>query len=255
MKNNFILCLIALILIPNLLFGQKFKLETGVGASQIFWHEQQMTIDFKANVTFQKPGSSKLFFLALNTLGNISSSTVDKSTYSFIVPDNYTNSLDGDLFAAYRGGMAELGLKFNQTAGKKKAYLYPLLSLYSKSIARKISANKTEYVEEEKTSLHGITAGLGLKIPGETVVTLEGQLFQPLIGNIILYGRYIGVPYETTSQKNDLSYRAKLNLKYNKFGFSLIYELLNLSSAANNKSKSINASQAGFISTYLSYHF
>jgi hypothetical protein len=255
MKNKITYLMLFFLFVPNVFWGQKFKLETGIGASQISWYEKQLTFNFRTKITFQNPGSSKLFFLQLNTLGNITNSMVDKSSYTFIAPDNYTNNLDGDLFAAYRGGMAELGLQFNQKTGKNHTYLYPFFSLYSKSIARKISANKTEYVEEEKTALHGLTAGLGLQIPGKTAVTLEGQLFQPLIGNIILYGRYVGVPYETTSQKNDLSYRAKLNLKYNKFGFTVVYELLNLGAAVNNKSKTINPSQAGFLSSYLSYYF
>lgn len=255
MKKKYNCFLFLIFFVPLISFGQKFKLETGIGGSQISWYEKQFTLNFKTKINFQKPGSSKLFFLELNTLGNIDHSLVDKTTYIFIVPDNYTNTLEGDLFSSYRGGMAEFGIQFNQKLGQKRAYLYPLLSLYSKSIARKISANKTEYVEEEKTSLHGITAGLGLQIPGKIGITFEGQLFQPLIGNIILYGRFVGIPYETTHQKNDLSYRAKFNAKHNKFGFSLVYELLNLGAAVNNKSKSINASQAGFLSTYLSYYF
>lgn len=255
MKNKTTFLFLFITFIPNVFWGQKFKLETGIGASQIAWYEHQTTFDFRTKITFQRPESSQLFFLQINTLGNISSSLVDKSTYTFIVPENYSNNLDGEIYSAYRGGMAELGVQFNQKSGKTKPYVYPLLSLYSKSIARKISANKTEYVEEEKTALHGITGGLGLQIPGKAPITLEGQLFQPLLGNITLFGRYVGIPYETNSQKNDLSYRTRLNIKYNKFGLSFVYELLNLGAAENNRSKSIQTSKASFVSTYLSYYF
>lgn len=255
MKNKTAFFTILILWIPSIFFGQKFKLETGIGVSQIAWYEHQPTFDFRTKITFQKPQSSKLFYLQLNTLGNISNSMVDKSTYVFIVPENYSNNLDGNIYAAYRGGMAELGVQFNQKLGKNKPYLYPIVSLYSKSIARKISANKTEYVEEEKTSLHGITGGLGLQIPGNAPISLEGQLFQPILGNITLFGRYIGIPYEISNPKNDLCYRIKLNIKYRKFGLSFVYELLNLGGANNNKSKSIQPSQADFASTYLSYYF
>ena len=255
MKNKTIYLVLFIFIAPSVLFGQKFKLETGIGASQIAWYEHQPTFDFRTKITFQRPQSSKLFFLQLNTMGNISNSIVDISSYTFIIPENYSNGIEGDLYSAYRGGMAELGVQFNQKLGKNKPYIYPLISFYSKSIARKISANKTEYVEEEKTSLHGISGGLGLQIPGNTPITLEGQLFQPILGNITLFGRYVGVPYETSNQKNDLCYRTKLNIKYHKFGLSFVYELLNLGAAENNRSKSIQASKAGFVSTYLSYYF
>lgn len=247
--------LVCFVFSPSIFLGQKFKLQTGIGASQIAWYENQPTLDFSAKITFQRPQSSKLFFLQLNTLGNVTNSLVDKKSYTFIVPENYSKEIEGDLYSAYRGGMAELGIQFNQKSNKTKAHISPSFSLYSKSIARKISANKTEYVEEEKISLHGITTGLALEIPGKTPISLEGQLFQPLLGNITLFGRYVGVPYETKSVKNDLSYRVKMNVKYHKFGFCLTYELLNLGGAQNNKSKSIEPSKASFVSTHFSYNF
>ena len=255
MKTNSLFLVYTLLLITNLLYGQKFKLETGLGASQIRWYENQITANFQARLSFQKPSSSKLFFIQLNTMGNLSRSLVDKASYTFIVPDNYTNNLDGDLSATYRGGIAELGMQFNRKSNKTKPHIFPVVSLYSLSLARKISTNKTEYVEEEKTALHGVSAGLGWHFPGKTALTLEGQLFQPILSGITLYGRFVGVPYEKTNLQNDLSYRAKLNVKYNKFGMRLVYELLNYGAVSNNKSKSIEETQASMLSSYLIYYF
>jgi hypothetical protein len=84
---------------------------------------------------------------------------------------------------------------------------------------------------------------------------MDAQLFQPILSSITLYGRFVGIPYEKTNLKNDVSYRAKLNIKYNKFGLSLVYELLNFGAVSNNKSKSIEATQARMLSSYLSYYF
>ncbi|RXK50726.1 hypothetical protein [Aquirufa rosea] len=253
MKNLGYLVLFLFASIP-LTWGQKFKLETSVGSSHILWYENQQTIDFATQITFQKPQSKKLFFLRLKTYGNIHQAPVDLATYSFIEPQNAPSNLN-HLESAYRGGEAELGIKWQYKAQKVDPFFYPLLSLYSKSLARRISTPSYKYIEEEKYSLHGVTAGFGIKIPGKNDFAFTAQVFEPVIREVTLFGRYVGVPFQTLSTANDFSFKGKIEYKRQQIGATFMYELLNLGASSNPNSKSIPASSVHFLSGYLTYYF
>jgi hypothetical protein len=159
-----------------------------------------------------------------------------------------------ELYSNYRGSEAEVGFLWNQKTSILP-HFYPILSLYSKSIARKISSKNSNYIEEEKYSLHGIIAGIGVIIPGKTTITFQGQIFEPIMRDVTLYGSYVGVPYSSTSSVNDLSYKGKIGFKMAKIGALITYEILNLGAAENKNSKSILASQANSLSFSLQYEF
>jgi hypothetical protein len=182
---------------------------------------------------------------------------VDRSKYTFIEPRN-TNSTPisstEELFSNYRGSEAEVGFLWNQNTSILP-HFYPILSLYSKSIARKISSKNSNYIEEEKYRLHGINAGIGLIIPGKIVTTIQGQIFEPIMRDITLYGNYVGVPYTSTKFTNELCYKGKIGFKKAKVGALLTYEILNLGAAENKNSKSILATQANNLSFSLQYEF
>ena len=95
---------------------------------------------------------------------------------------------------------------------------------------------ETKVNEEEKYSLHGISAGIGLYIPGKTNVLLQAKVFDPLYREVTLYGRYIGVPFQSLITENDLSYKAKIDITRGKFGFGINLEILNLGAVENPKS-------------------
>lgn len=240
-------------------FGQKFRFNSSVGASHFSWHETQMTVDLAAEISFQNPDKNRRTFIAIKTLGNVMSSSVDRSKYQFIEPPltirNQPLSPTENLNSTYRGGEAEVGLQWNTSPKLQKTRWIPSLSIYSKSIARKISSVKAEYIEEEKYSLHGISAGIGLYIPGKTNVFLQAKVFDPLYREVTLYGRYIGVPFQSLITENDLSYKAKIDITRGKFGFGINLEILNLGAVENPKSKSITASQALIPSTLFTYFF
>lgn len=187
------------------------------------------------------------------------SSPVDRTTYQFIEPPmnsgNQPLSSTESLHSAYRGGEAEVGLQWNTSPTLHRTRWIPSLSIYSKSIARKISSGKAEYIEEEKYSLHGISAGMGLYIPGKTNVFIQAKIFDPLYREITLYGRYIGVPFQSLISGNTLNYKAKIDFSRGKFGVGFNVEILNLGSAENSNSKSISASQAIIPSTLVTYFF
>ncbi|MFL0160883.1 hypothetical protein [Aquirufa salirivi] len=252
-KLNYLLIL-CLLLSGPISWGQKFKLETSVGSSHVMWYENQQTIDFSTQITFQKPNSKKLFFVRLKTYGNTHHSPVDLANYSFIEPQNAPSNLN-NLESAYRGGEAELGIKWQHKAKKVEPFLFPMVSIYSKSLARRISTPTYKYIEEEKYSLHGITAGFGLKIPGKSDFTVSAQVFEPIIREVTLFGRYVGVPFQTLSTANDLSFKGKIEYKRQQIGATFMYELLNLGSSSNPNSKSIPASSVHFLSAYLTYYF
>ncbi|CAM3724884.1 hypothetical protein VR479_02995 [Aquirufa aurantiipilula] len=254
MKNLNYLVILFLLLSGPISWGQKFKLESSVGSSRIMWYENQQTIDFSTQITFQKPNAKKLFFLRLKTYGNTHHSPVDLANYSFIEPQNTPTNLN-ELESAYRGGEAELGIKWQHKAKKVDPFFYPMVSIYSKSLARKISTPSYKYIEEEKYSLHGITAGFGLKIPGKNDFAISAQVFEPIIREVTLFGRYVGVPFQTLSTANDLSFKGKLEYKHQQIGATFMYELLNLGSSSNPNSKSIPASSVHFLSAYLTYYF
>ncbi|MDF5691743.1 hypothetical protein [Aquirufa aurantiipilula] len=254
MKNLNYLVILFLLLSGPISWGQKFKLESSVGSSRIMWYENQQTIDFSTQITFQKPNAKKLFFLRLKTYGNTHHSPVDLANYSFIEPQNTPTNLN-ELESAYRGGEAELGIKWQHKAKKVDPFFYPMVSIYSKSLARKISTPSYKYIEEEKYSLHGITAGFGLKIPGKNDFAISAQIFEPIIREVTLFGRYVGVPFQTLSTANDLSFKGKLEYKHQQIGATFMYELLNLGSSSNPNSKSIPASSVHFLSAYLTYYF
>lgn len=240
-------------------FGQKFRFNSSVGTSLGSWHEQQMTLDFAAEISFQNPDKSRKTFIALKTMGNLTGTAIDRQTYTFIEPpmNNFNQPIQPNevLQASYRGGEAEAGVIWNTHKNKKQVHLTPLLSFYSRSLARKISSLKSEYIEEEKYSLHGISAGAGLVIPGKTAVTIQAQVFEPLYEEVTLYGRYVGVPYQSLVSDKHLNFKAKIQVIKGKFGWTLNLETLNLGGAENPKSKSIKASQAIIPSTLLTYFF
>jgi hypothetical protein len=237
--------------------AQLFRLEAGLGATQISWLESQSTADLNVQLSIQKKWSKRKFFVALKAYGNLHRSSVDRSKYTFIEPRNTSStpiSSTEELFSNYRGSEAEVGFMWNQKTSILP-YFYPILSLYSKSIARKISTNSSHYIEEEKYSLHGINAGIGVVIPGKIETTIQGQIFEPILRDITLYGNYVGVPYSSTSTANDLSYKGKIGFKKAKIGALLSYEILNLGAAENKNSKSILASQVNSLSISFLYEF
>jgi hypothetical protein len=247
--------IIALTLLSISGFSQKIRFASSIGTSFINWHENQVTLDLGAQITYQNPGKKHLFFAKLKTLGNIGSSSVDRSSYTFVEPPMMANntplSATEPLSSLYRGGQAEVGFQWFLNSK-----ISPILAIYSKSLARKITSNKTEYIEEEKYSLHGISAGLSYegKIKDATI-NLQGQVFEPLYRDITLYGRYIGVPYSTLPADNSISYKGRLDLHIKKFGVAFNYEILNFGAANNPKSKSLDASQARLFSTFFTYYF
>jgi hypothetical protein len=87
------------------------------------------------------------------------------------------------------------------------------------------------------------------------VTTIQGQIFEPIMRDITLYGNYVGVPYSSTNSVNDLSYKGKIGFKKAKIGALITYEILNLGAAENKNSKSILASQANNLSFSLQYEF
>ncbi len=237
--------------------AQLFRLEAGLGATQISWLESQSTADLNVQLSIQKKESKHKFFVALKAFGNLHRSNVDRSKYTFIEPRN-TNSTPisstEELFSNYRGSEAEVGFLWNQNKSILP-HFYPILSLYSKSIARKISSKNSNYIEEEKYRLNGINAGIGLIIPGKTTITFQGQIFEPILRDITLYGNYVGVPYTSTKFTNDFCYKGKIGFKKAKIGALLTYEILNLGAAENKNSKSILATQANTLSFSLQYEF
>jgi hypothetical protein len=254
MKNILVLLLLFL---SQISFGQIFKLEAGIGFTQFFWIENQLTTDLNIQLSIQKKQSSRKFFVALKAFGNIHRSVVDRATFTFIEPrKTYSNSLNpnDELFSNYRGAEAEVGFMWNQKSTNKTLF-YPILSLYSKSIARKINSNNSQYVEEEKYNLHGINAGMGLRIPGKIETFVQAQVFEPIIRDITLYGNYVGVPYSSSKSKNSLGFKGKLGFKKDKIGALFTYEILNLGAAENKNSKSILASQANSLSFSILYEF
>lgn len=240
-------------------FGQKFRFNSSVGTSLISWHEQQMTLDFAAEISFQNPEKNHKTFIALKTMGNLTGSAIDRSNYTFIEPpmNNFNQPIQPNevLQAGYRGGEAEAGVIWNTHKNKKQVHLTPLLSFYSRSLARKISSLRSEYIEEEKYSLHGVSGGLGLVIPGKTSVHIQAQVFEPLYEEVTLYGRYVGVPYQSLVSDKHLNFKAKIQVIKGKFGWTLNLETLNLGGAENPNSKSIKASQAIIPSTLFTYFF
>jgi len=248
-----------LLVITFISFGQKIRFNSGIGTSLISWHEQQMTLDFGAEISFQNPEKNHKTFISLKTMGNLTGTAIDRSTYTFIEPpmNNYNQPIlpNEVLQAGYRGGEAEIGLVWNTHKNKKQIHLTPLLSFYSRSIARKISSMRAEYIEEEKYSLHGLSGGVGLFIPGKTTVTIQAQVFEPFYEEVTLYGRYVGVPYQSLVSDKLPNFKAKIQVIKGKFGWTLNLETLNLGGAENPKSKSINASQAIIPSTLLTYFF
>jgi len=251
------LLFIFLLISSSLAKAQLIRLEAGIGATQISWLENEATADLNVQLSIQKKQSKRKFFIALKAYGNIHRSNVDRTKYTFIEPNNsYSTKINSndELFSNYRGSEAEVGLMWNQKTSILP-HFYPILSLYSKSIARKISTNISHYIEEEKYSLHGINAGIGVVIPGKIETTIQGQIFEPILRDITLYGNYVGVPYSSTSTANDLCYKGKIGFKKAKIGALLSYEILNLGAAENKNSKSILASQVNSLSISFLYEF
>lgn len=247
------------LLISSAIFGQKFRFNSSIGTSLVSWHEQQMTFDFGAEISFQNPEKNRKTFIALKTMGNVTGTAIDRNSYTFIEPPMNNNNQpikpNEILQAEYRGGEAEVGLIWNTNKSKKHIHLTPMLSFYSRSIARKISSIKSEYIEEEKYSLHGISGGVGLVIPGKTTIHMQAQVFEPLYEEVTLYGRYVGVPYQSLVSEKRPNFKAKIQLVSGKFGWTFNLESINLGSAENSKSKSITASQVIIPSVLITYFF
>jgi len=246
-------------LISTGILGQKFRFNSSVGTSIISWHESQATLDFAANLSFQNPEKNHKVFVDLKTMGNISGSPINRSQYTFIEPpvNSYNQPLSAEevLHSNYRGGQAEAGLMWNSRLNKNKVSILPSLSFYSKSIARKISSAKSEYIEEEKYSLHGISAGLGLQLSGKTTTTIQAKIFEPLYEEVTLYGRYVGVPYQSLVSEKNPNYKIEVEFQRHKFGLKFTCEFLNLGGAENKNSKSIQSSNAIIPSTLFTYFF
>ncbi|MEY2792898.1 MAG: hypothetical protein RJA76_890 [Bacteroidota bacterium] len=241
--------------------GQKFHLRSGVGLSTLHWYENQVTANFAIQLNYQKKNSPLLFYGDLKTLGNVIDTKVDPAKYEFI-PQTPSNSqymypsLDvNQLSSYYRGGSMEVGIQFNQRKKITKPHFSPELSLYSISFARKISSDKTNYVEEEKYALHGLTGGVGIHFPGKTKFSFKSKLFLPVYTNFILYGRYVGIPYESSNQENNLCYRNAAEISFKKFNIVLEYDIINLGKSENIKSKTIPSSQSKIASLYFNYLF
>jgi len=237
-------------------FGQKIRFNSSIGSSLISWHESQATLDLAAGISFQNPGKKHKIFVELKTMGNVSGSPINRSQYTFIEPPvnprNQPISPAEELVAQYRGGQAEAGISWSS---HNKISLIPSLSFYSKSIARKISSARSEYIEEEKYSLHGISAGLGVFIPGKTSLIFQAKIFEPLYEEVTLYGRYVGIPYQSLVSDKLPNYKLRADVNHGQFGIGLTVEVLNLGGAENPNSKSIQASQAIIPSTLLTYFF
>jgi len=249
------LSLFTLLLISLSGFGQKIRFASSIGTSLINWHEQQATIDFGAQITYHKPGKKRFFYVKLKTLGNVTSSAVNRQNFTFVEPpimqNNMPLSATEPLSSLYRGGQAEIGFHWQSKSG-----FSPILAIYSKSLARKITSNQSQYIEEEKYSLHGISVGLNYEWKcKESTINLQGQIFEPIYRDVTLYGRYIGVPYSSLTSDNSLSYKSQLDYHIKKYGIAINYEILNFGSANNPNSKSIASSQAQLISTLFTYYF
>lgn len=249
------LSLFTFLLISLTSFGQKIRFASSIGTSFISWHEKQSTIDFGAQISYQNPGKKHLFYVKLKTLGNVTTSPVNRANYTFVEPPTMPNNMPltatEPLSALYRGGQAEVGFQWPMKSG-----FSPILAIYSKSLARKITSNQTQYIEEEKYSLHGISVGLNYEWKlKESTINLQGQVFEPLYRDVTLYGRYIGVPYSSLTTDNSINYKSRLDIHYKKYGVAFNYEILNFGSANNPNSKSIESSQAQLISTFFTYYF
>lgn len=249
------LSLFSLLLFSLTSFGQKIRFASSIGTSLINWHEKQATVDLGAQIRYHNPGKKHLFYAKLKTLGNVGSSSVDRETYTFVetplMPNNMPLSATEPLSALYRGGEAEVGFQWLLKSG-----FSPFLAIYSKSLARKITSNQTQYIEEEKYALHGISVGLNYEWKfKESSINLQGQVFEPLYRHVTLYGRYIGVPYSTMTTDNSRNYKGRLDVHFKKYGIALNYEILNFGSAKNPNSKSILSSQAQLFSTLFTYYF
>jgi hypothetical protein len=240
-------------------WGQKFRFNSGVGTSVISWYENQATIDFSANLSFQNPTKNHKIFVDLKTMGNISGSPINKSKHAFIEPPinpyNEPFPATEELLAHYRGGQAEVGIMWNKRNKRNKFSLLPSLSLYSRSIARKISSTRSEYIEEEKYALHGISAGMGLQFSGKTTTKIQAKVFEPFYEEVTLYGRYVGVPFQSLVSEKLPNYKFEVEFTRQKFGVKFTCEVLNLGGADNKNSKSIQASNAIIPSTLLTYFF
>lgn len=235
--------------------AQKIRFASSIGTSYFIWHENQNTIDLGAQLTFKLPKKRYQIYAKLKTLGNAQDALVDRSQYKFVEPPlsayNKPLSTNEALYAHYRGGEAQLGILWQLPSG-----LQPIVQLYSKSIARKITSDRTQYIEEEKYALHGISLGLQYEAEmKQSKLVLHAKVFEPLYHDITLYGKYIGIPFSSMTTNNSISYQTGLEVMVKKFGISLQYELLNIGAASNTNSKTIPASEAKLLSTLVTYHF
>ena len=235
--------------------SQKIRFASSIGTSYFVWHENQTTVDLGAQLTFKLPQKRYQIYAKLKTLGNVHNSLVDRSQYKFVEPPlsskNKPLGPNEALYANYRGGQAQLGILWQFSSG-----LQPIVELYSKSIARKITSDRSQYIEEEKYALHGISLGLQYATQmKQSKLLLHTKVFEPLYHDITLYGKYVGVPYSTLTTSNSISYQTGLEYQVKKFGLTLQYELLNIGAASNTNSKTIPASEAKLFSTLLTYHF
>lgn len=235
--------------------SQKIRFASSIGSSRISWYENQSTIDLGAQLSFKLPQKRYEIYAKVKTLGNLQTASVDRTNYAFVEPpitqNNTPLSQSAGLFSNYRGGQAQFGVLWHFASG-----LQPIIELYSKSIARKISYDRTQYIEEEKYALHGISLGLQYeaKIKASKLI-LHGKLFKPLYHNIKVYGKNMGVPIESVKTSNALSFQTGLEVRVKKYGLALQYELLNMGEANMPTSKSIPATEAQFVSSLLTYYF
>ncbi len=248
------IALLFLLVSPGI-FGQKFRLNTSIGSSAILWHENLNTVDLGAELSFQKPQQKHKIFAALKAMGNIYGSSVNRGNYTPFSKGIPKIGLTEELEAQYRGGQAEGGIIWNTPQTSKSPTLSPSLSYYTKSIARKISARSSGSIEEEKYSLHGISAGMGLLIPGKTNLSIQVKIMEPFYEKITFYGENREVPYKTKVSGKAPNFIFKVDISRKTYGLGMALEILNFGAADNPKSKSISASQAIIPSTLLTYFF
>lgn len=205
-----------------------------------------MTLDLGGQLTFQLPNKKYQIFAELKALGNLNDSPANPSlVLNTALPNKQM------LETSYRGGQAEAGMRWNTSSG-----FSPSIALYSKSIARKITTNQSEYIEEEKYALHGLNAGLAYKIKWkQSSIELHGQVFAPIYQRITLYGQRIGEPFAQMTSSNSPSYRSRMEFRYQKLGLSLTYEQLNFGTPENPQLIAVKASQANIISSLITFYF
>jgi hypothetical protein len=235
--------------------SQKIRFASSIGTSNFNWYENQTTVDLGAQLTFKLPQKRYEIYAKVKALGNVQDSQVNHATYQFVTPAVSSNiharAGSEAIYSQYRGGQAQLGVLWHFASG-----LQPIVELYSKSIARRISREDGQYLEEEKYALHGLSLGLQYEAKiKDSKLILHAKVFEPLYHGIKFYGEYAGIPKASMTSKSSLNYQTGLELRIKKYGLGFQYEVLNMGAVDNPNTKSIPALEASILSTLLSFHF